>query len=596
MNYTNKGRIRGTKRADRKTKYGNPITNGVAPMNAYQPALPAVTPPALPQPAKKASTTPSSQPKYAPLTNEMTVYGAKKYRTPISKDEFTGKQGSPFEAIIFDIDGTLQSWGAGAEKKILKWAEKHNKAGRTFVVITARGESMYTTSFNWLMHNFPYPFIGPFVRADDDPRYASEFKRELAQGFEDTGLFKIMGAADDNQYVINMWKQWAKDHFDKPEDFDLFEAKYETYSDWRSDLPSKEGKPYTYAGGYGYGSEYYQNNEWDSVKKAYVARGTATPSHWNPDLRAQEADDAKPGYHWVPGNYKDGNNTPAHWEIGDAPEAKHRAAGTTRWEKNDEEAETGKIVYLESDPRWGAYFAARDKSGAYTGVDRTIIPVTDDDLVDEINALLDDEYEENGYTISRATLKAMVAATYKYSSAELDDMEDIELRELAGITDDEHRNALYDAIKDHFNHKFFDDELANLNTDQLESLLELEGPDAEQLVDDMWYAVRGHGDEHYFTSPLPTNLAEQYRLDLENEVYAAYDDVSEADVKAYKLETLEFLADAGNQLSLKRERDSQQPQTEPMDVAEILGEFADEPNLATTELIRQAQAQEGHVA
>ena len=72
---------------------------------------------------------------------------------------------------------------------MLDWAEKHHAADphAVFLVITARdhGSFGYKTSFNWLMKHFPYPFIGPFARPVDDPRFTTEFKRELTQGFED---------------------------------------------------------------------------------------------------------------------------------------------------------------------------------------------------------------------------------------------------------------------------------------------------------------------------------------------------------------------------------------------------------------------------
>lgn len=176
----------------------------------------------------------------------LTPYGAKRFRTPTHKNEFNGVQGSAMKAVILDIDGTLQTWGQGADQKVLDYCKKHYDQDHVLIVVTARTHDYdYERSFNWLMRNLPYPFIGPFHRACDDPRYASEFKREIAQGFEDMNLYQIVGAADDNTYVNDMWRHWADEHFDNPADFDLLECGYGDYSHWRSGLPAKGStKPY----------------------------------------------------------------------------------------------------------------------------------------------------------------------------------------------------------------------------------------------------------------------------------------------------------------------------------------------------------------
>lgn len=175
----------------------------------------------------------------------LTPYGAKKFRTPTHKDEFNGEQGSAMKAVILDIDGTLQTWGQGADAKVLEYCKKHYDQGHVLIVLTARTHDYdYERSFNWLMKNLPYPFIGPFHRACDDPRYASEFKREVAQGFEDMNLYQIVGAADDNTFVNDMWRHWADEHFADPADFDLLECGYGDYSSWRTQLPAK-GTPAT---------------------------------------------------------------------------------------------------------------------------------------------------------------------------------------------------------------------------------------------------------------------------------------------------------------------------------------------------------------
>lgn len=101
---------------------------------------------------------------------QLDPYGAKRFRTPTHKNEFSGEQGSALPAVILDIDGTLQTWGQGADPKVLEYCKKHYDAGHVLIVVTARTHDYdYERSFNWLMRHLPYPFIGPFHRACDDP-------------------------------------------------------------------------------------------------------------------------------------------------------------------------------------------------------------------------------------------------------------------------------------------------------------------------------------------------------------------------------------------------------------------------------------------
>ena len=179
----------------------------------------------------------TARPAYSPIYDERTAYDELRYRLPIHQGEVGPFIGTRKKAVILDIDGTVESWGAGLNSKLMPWLEKHYKAGHTFVVITARDEWMYETSFNSMMRILPYPFVGPFLRPSNDRRYAAEFKRELAESL--SFHYEFVGAADDDSYVLKMFRQWAIDHFDDPKDFDIFEAGYGAYKDWRKDLPSK---------------------------------------------------------------------------------------------------------------------------------------------------------------------------------------------------------------------------------------------------------------------------------------------------------------------------------------------------------------------
>lgn len=549
MQYTNKGGRKASKRGDRvarQTHYGfteaeKKVVKAPAPLTGYN------TFSGMDDYGYGYGSYASTQPKFAPVSDEVTVYGAKKFRTPYTKDEYTGTQGSPIPAYVFDIDGTLQGYGQGADKDTLAWAEKLYKADpkAVFLVVTARdhGSFGYESSFNWLMRHFPYPFIGPFARPKDDPRYASEFKRELVQGFEDMGLYQILGAADDNKFVIDMWKQWAIDHFEDPKDFNLLECSYGSYGSWRSDLPSKGSyTPVTYTSG----SNYHKDE------------------HWNQDLRAYESD-FRDGERWVIGHSDPDTKkwVPGHWVVDltakapttTAPDGgKHRAAGTSAfptkfgvdpvdkvWKRVDEFIG----LDLSENPAWKAYFDKREATGAYVGEE----VLTDEDQ-DELDEVI--EAFEAGYTIWREDLKQIVrhddsTSAIPLTEEELNEMSDEELRELAGLY-----------IRDGESEEFDGEPL--FTDEQLGIVL---NPIADQ------------------ESLEERNARVQYRLDIEDEVYAIRQDLKANQIAEMDLKVLESYID---QPTLDAIHDRNRiftgeiqdllADTGPLDVAEVLSELA----------------------
>lgn len=202
------------------------------------------------------------------LADNTVPYGTeetKRFRTPLRAGQYS--TGTKPEAIVLDIDGTLETWGATIKADTLEWIDKHVKAGRVLIVITARTHDYdYQRSFNWLVRHLPYPFIGPFCRVHDDDRYASEFKREVAEALSQ--LFTIVGAAEDNHHVNAMWRHWAALH---PEvEFDLLECSYGDYADWRKTLPA--------AGGY---SSSYGSRSWSAYDQweDYTGRNVPADDH-----------------------------------------------------------------------------------------------------------------------------------------------------------------------------------------------------------------------------------------------------------------------------------------------------------------------------
>lgn len=533
-----KGRTRGTRRASR---YGNLIEDkGVVDVSITtngQKALPAAK---VTEPKKTYVAS-----KFTPYSDEVTPYGAKKFRTPVRKDEFTGAQGSAIPAYVLDIDGTLQGWGSSADKKVLAWAEKIYKANpdAVFLIVTARdhGSFGYEGSFNWLMHNFPYPFIGPFARPKDDPRFASEFKRELAQGFEDIGLYQIMGAADDNDWVIKMWQAWATEHFTEAKDFNLLQCSYADYGFWRGDLDRKGASSYT-----SYGTSYtdtHPNEHWENSK--YVS-------------------DFRDGEHWVHGEYVSGVWVSGHWEA-DTTEAKHRSAGVSRWAKTDElPTAGGKPVTIANDPSWAAYMAKRERDGAYTGLDRYGVPdeldEALDEVIDSINA---------GYSVDRADLELIVAHDYPgYTPADLASMSPEELRELAGITVKDVREGLYVRIGEIFSGRYHTAELDELSVNELEMVAEMTVLEADEYMDASWEASLANrtADEAQFSDPRPP--VGSYREILEEDVYAEYPDMGPEEIARKSDAELELLMSTADALRARFDAEA----TGPLPVVEVLTE------------------------
>lgn len=510
MIYKNRKGRQSTKRGDRaarKTHYGNPIKE-VPTMTTPQKALPATTKPAVKTGGHTYGAKVSSQPKFKPVSDEVTVYGAKKFRTPYREDEFTGTQGSPIPAYVFDIDGTLQGYGSGADTKVLEWAKKIYKddPDAVFLIITARdhGSFGYETSFNWLMRHFPYPFIGPFARPKDDPRYASEFKRELAQGFEDMGLYQILGAADDNDFVIDMWKQWAIDHFEDPKDFNLLECSYGTYASWRSGLPSKgETRSYGSYSGSGY-TNTHKDDHWDSEAKAWVA-----------NKKRENGKD----YVWVSTYYdKDqGKSIPGHWlqvettgtgAVGDG--AKHREAGTSRYDGDSRG--NGSIT---DDPRWQAYF--NDRYGTPKANKPNKWPKG------SLNVVSTSEVEEQSDEAQRDD---------DYYHAILDDL----LNDLPLDRDD------IEFLIEHDNPEMNPDTIEAM-TDR--ELLEVGGYWTEDEMDRMVPLDRRDEDDDEVIEGEVIDeahiAAKKARMDLEDEVWAHYEDLTMEDLQNMDVLVLEDL-------------------------------------------------------
>lgn len=431
------------------------------------------------KPAPTTTTTaivPSKWESLKPVSDEVTVYGAKKFRTPTYAKSFAGTKGSPILAGVLDIDGTLQGYGSSADKGVLDWMAKLQKKwpDMVWLVVTARDhEFMYDTSFNWVCAHLPYPFIGPFCRAKDDPRYASEFKRELAQGFEDMGLYQIVAAADDNNFVNDMWKQWAIDHFENPDDFSLLECSHRgDYGAWREHARDGFKKP-TYP--------------------AYTSFSSATPSYA----------DAK--------NRPAGTPTQSKYGV-DPVDATYKAR--VDWIVQPEPGDN-----IEDDSAWAVYFGRREVAGAYL-------------CEPEIEY---EEYATAGYSLTRRDMEDIVAHQDPLLTPEdIAHIPDADLRELAGITAEDHRDSLYQDIDDRFGGRYHEGELDPLALCEVEKVLTMTQEEADAFLDAKFYDV----DLSDTATPAERQARIDARLDLEDEVYAQTDftkhEIREMDVEVLR--------------------------------------------------------------
>lgn len=497
--------------------------------------------------------------KLPPISDEVTNYGATKFRSPHYKGEFVGYQGEPIPAGVLDIDGTLQGFGQGADAKLLKWVERLQKDNPDMVwlIVTARdhGSFGYDSSFNWVMRHFPYPFAAMVARPKTDPRYASEFKREVAQGWEDMGLYQIIAAADDNEWVIKMWKQWAIEHFEEPKDFELFEASYGTYADWRYDLPTKVGRPSSYTGTY---SDPHKDEVW--VRGVQKADGTWTTAHWakkdSPEAKAQEASDKT--------KYGSGS-----------------AAQTSGWGKDPvdgvwknyrdhgEQPRPGDDI--ASDQAWAVYFTRREDAGAYLAPDFTT----------------DDEDAELNFFIDRAEMELWVA----HESPELtpDDLKNMTNKELWEAVALDYEDELHMAIDKKFPGLFKAEDLRFLEASELEELFKIN--DQDEAEDYMAAILRfitnfGEGSED---KPVYLDADESMtREDLESEVYAnsAY---SNEEITAMDTDQLRHVIAHNNMLNHLDEEGIEMPPTGELDVAEILRQMGEQPASAEDEVLAEAE-------
>lgn len=124
-----------------------------------------------------------------------------------SKSRFraNGKPGTRPEAVIIDMDGTLENWDGHPNPPGLEYARKHHAEGRVLIILTARDhEWSYQRTHDWLVKHLDIPFVGPICRPADDERYACDFKKHVHDQL--SVMYEIVSAIDDDHYVLSMWR------------------------------------------------------------------------------------------------------------------------------------------------------------------------------------------------------------------------------------------------------------------------------------------------------------------------------------------------------------------------------------------------------
>lgn len=124
------------------------------------------------------------------------------YRSRFKAD---GKPGTKPEAVIIDMDGTMENWDGKPNPPCVEYVDHHHAQDRVIIVVTARDHDWsYQRTHKWLRDHMTVPFVGPICRPNDDERYACDFKRDVYERL--SHVYDIVSAIDDDNYVLAMWR------------------------------------------------------------------------------------------------------------------------------------------------------------------------------------------------------------------------------------------------------------------------------------------------------------------------------------------------------------------------------------------------------
>lgn len=133
------------------------------------------------------------------------------------------------EAIIVDVDGTLcdvsgiRHLVAGRRKdfagfhsaaadcpphlSVLDAVQWHHGLDRDIIVVTARMRQWEQSTRTWLNRYMPVPYLGPFMRADNDIRSDVDVKRDIHRVLTRDHGYRIVHCIDDRPQVVALWQE-----------------------------------------------------------------------------------------------------------------------------------------------------------------------------------------------------------------------------------------------------------------------------------------------------------------------------------------------------------------------------------------------------
>jgi len=122
-----------------------------------------------------------------------------------SRFKANGTPGTKPQAVIIDMDGTMENWDGKPNPPAVDYVNHHHAQDRVIIVVTARDHDWsYQRTHKWLRDHMTVPFVGPICRPNDDERYACDFKKDVYERL--SHVYDIVSAIDDDNYVLAMWR------------------------------------------------------------------------------------------------------------------------------------------------------------------------------------------------------------------------------------------------------------------------------------------------------------------------------------------------------------------------------------------------------
>lgn len=121
------------------------------------------------------------------------------------------------KAVIIDIDGTVShrvNRDPFEYDKVIFDRPDHNvievanslwRAGHKLIFVSARDDSCFNDTYQWLTHNCP-PFIKLYMRKTGDHRRDAEVKKEIYETYIKPE-YEILCVLDDRNQVVEMWRE-----------------------------------------------------------------------------------------------------------------------------------------------------------------------------------------------------------------------------------------------------------------------------------------------------------------------------------------------------------------------------------------------------